>query len=91
MIDWPGQVVLCASQAYWTREVHEAIRAAPMGLKDYWDKLCKQLGDVVELVRGKLTKQARTTLGALVVIDVHARDAVQEMADKGTHIVYSKV
>ncbi|XP_052780138.1 dynein axonemal heavy chain 12-like isoform X1 [Mya arenaria] len=83
VIDWPGQVVLCASQAYWTREVHEAIRFGPGGLKDYHKKLQKQLGDVVELVRGKLTKQARTTLGALVVIDVHARDAVDEMAEKG--------
>ncbi|XP_052285538.1 dynein axonemal heavy chain 12-like isoform X2 [Dreissena polymorpha] len=83
VINWPGQVVLCASQAYWTREVHEAIRAGPGGLKEYHHKLQRQLGDIVELVRGKLTKQARTTLGALVVIDVHARDAVQEMADKG--------
>lgn len=87
VIDWPGQVVLCASQAYWTREVHEAIRAGPGGLKDYYGKLMKQLGDIVELVRGKLTKQARTTLGALVVIDVHARDAVMEMAEKGRKII----
>ena len=89
VIDWPGQVVLCASQAYWTREVHEAIRVGPGGLKDYYGALCKQLGDVVELVRGKLTKQARTTLGALVVIDVHARDAVLEMVEKGRVVFFS--
>lgn len=27
--DWPGQVVLCTSQIYWTLEVHEAVQAGP--------------------------------------------------------------
>lgn len=71
------------SQVYWTQEVHEAIRSGPGGLKDYWEKLQQQLGDIVILVRGKLSKQTRTTLGALVVIDVHARDVVLQMAEKG--------
>ncbi|KAK7101371.1 hypothetical protein V1264_019760 [Littorina saxatilis] len=81
--EWPGQVVLCASQVYWTQEVHEAIRVAENGLINYYDTLNEQLKEVVALVRGKLTKQQRTTLGALVVIDVHARDVVLEMSNKG--------
>ncbi|XP_034168074.2 LOW QUALITY PROTEIN: dynein axonemal heavy chain 12 [Pangasianodon hypophthalmus] len=81
--DWPGQVVLCTSQIYWTLEVHEAIRSGINGLKDYYDQLQNQLNDIVELVRGKLPKQTRTTLGALVTIDVHARDVVMEMIQKG--------
>ena len=75
--------MLCVSQIYWTLEVHEAIRSGPNGLKDFHLKCTKQLEDIVEKVRGKLPKQTRTTLGALVVIDVHARDVVHELVQKG--------
>ncbi|XP_059163826.1 dynein axonemal heavy chain 12-like isoform X1 [Physella acuta] len=80
---WPGQVVLCVSQAFWTREVHEVIPGGPQGLREYYEKQKIQMNELVALVRGKLTKQQRITLGALVTIDVHARDVILEMADKG--------
>ncbi|CAJ1084997.1 dynein heavy chain 12%2C axonemal [Xyrichtys novacula] len=81
--EWPGQVVLCTSQIFWTLEVHEAIRSGTDGLKNYYQQLQSQLNDIVELVRGKLPKQTRITLGALVTIDVHARDVVMELIEKG--------
>ncbi|XP_065670290.1 dynein axonemal heavy chain 12 isoform X3 [Hydra vulgaris] len=81
--EWPGQVVICVSQIYWTLKVHEAIHTGGNSLADYFTKLSEQLEKLVELVRGNLSKQNRITLGALVVIDVHARDVVQDMINQG--------
>ncbi|NXK86097.1 DYH7 protein, partial [Formicarius rufipectus] len=83
VLEWPGQVVLCVSQMYWTSEVHEVLCSGSEGLKGYYGTLQLQLNDIVELVRGKLSKQTRTTLCALVTIDVHARDVIKEMIESG--------
>lgn len=69
------------SQIFWTLEVSEAIAYGQAeGLASYKKKLDSQIAAIVRLVRGKLSIQERITLGALVVIDVHARDTVQTMA-----------
>ncbi|CAG5131228.1 unnamed protein product, partial [Candidula unifasciata] len=80
--EWPGQVVICVGSIFWTQEVHESIGMGSDGLNAYLKVLHDQLGDIVDLVRGKLTTQQRITLGALVVIDVHARDVVHDIALK---------
>nr|CAD7398119.1 unnamed protein product [Timema cristinae] len=78
---WAGQVVLCVAMVFWTAEVHDILdhdNSVP-NLISYHKKLQVQLNDTVALVRGKLSKQTRTTLGALVVLDVHAKDVTEEL------------
>ena len=81
---WPGQIVLNASQVHWTREVEEAFNSGGNdGMKKYAAQLVEQLDDMVFLIRGKLSKMARTSVGALAVVDVHARDVCQKMSETG--------
>jgi len=80
---WPGQIVLNASQVHWTRETEEALNEkGNEGIKEYYAQLVQQLDDMVYLIRGKLSKMARTSVGALAVIDVHARDVMNKMANE---------
>ncbi|GAU94329.1 hypothetical protein RvY_06121 [Ramazzottius varieornatus] len=83
VVKWPGQAVLCVSQTYWTSEVHQAIHSGLPELSKYLQQNTDQISEIVAIVRGKISKQNRTTLGALVVIDVHARDVVYELVQAG--------
>merc|ERR1719191_2623872 len=74
----PGQISLNASQVHWTDEVEEAIKQGHT--QEYFDVCTQQLLQLVARVRTKVTKLERTTIGALVVIDVHAKDTVEGIA-----------
>jgi dynein heavy chain len=47
--------------------------------------LQEQLQDVVMLVQGQLSKQSRITLGALIVLQVHAKDIVEDLVKSRVH------
>ncbi|KAI9190457.1 hypothetical protein H9P43_001891 [Blastocladiella emersonii ATCC 22665] len=87
--DWllqhTGQVVLTASQIMWCAEVSAALTADnPVeALRQFKDTSIANLSQVAAIVRGDLTKLQRAVLGALITIDVHARDILLEMLDNG--------
>lgn len=48
----------------------------------------KQLSNLTRLVRGQLSKLHRKLVSALITIDVHARDIVNDLAVKGISSEY---
>lgn len=77
--DWAAMVVLAVSGIYWSKEVEEAIDKKDV--EGFLSKSTDDLMDLTELVRGKLSSQERETLGALITVDVHARDVVHSLVD----------
>ncbi|KAL8563604.1 Dynein heavy chain 1, axonemal [Nucella lapillus] len=80
VLKWPGQVVIAGCQTYWSSEITEALQNSK--LSERFDILLKQLDDLRELVRTKLTSIERMTLSALIVVEVHARDVVNTMLNE---------
>ncbi|XP_068442262.1 dynein axonemal heavy chain 1 [Clinocottus analis] len=81
VLSWPGQVVIAGCQVYWTAEVSEALDKGDLS-KRLYPQLQKQLGDLVQLVRGRLSKMQRAVLSALIVIEVHAKDVADKLVEQ---------
>jgi dynein heavy chain len=70
-------LILCLFTMFW--QALDANDPTGAALQRCADKTVQQVTDITLLVRGKLTKLARKTLSALVVLDVHSRDVTVEL------------
>ena len=81
---YPAQCVLTVDQIKWTWLCMLAILQVSEGkdqdgIKKFLEFSKKQISKMVDLIRGELTGLQRTLMGALIVLDVHARDVVANM------------
>ncbi|XP_044079595.1 dynein axonemal heavy chain 1 isoform X1 [Siniperca chuatsi] len=81
VLSWPGQVVIAGCQVFWTFEVSDALEQGDLTNRLY-PQLQTQLGDLVQLVRGRLSKMQRAVLSALIVIEVHAKDVAAKLVEQ---------
>jgi dynein heavy chain len=83
-LKWPAQVVLAGSQTFWTKEVAHALETkGTKGLEEYLEVVKQQLVDITKIVSGELSNLDRVKIGALITIDVHARDVVETLIHQG--------
>ena len=64
---------------FWTMQAEEAMKKSGLpGLQQFWDRLSAQLQDTVGVVRTNISKLQHATLEALIVLDMHAKDVIEE-------------
>ncbi|KPA85487.1 putative dynein heavy chain [Leptomonas pyrrhocoris] len=86
VLQWPAQAVIAVAQVYWTHGCEEAL-ATKGTVDDFAKVLDKQLRQLVEVVQSPLTAVQQINMGALITIEVHAKDTVDNMqADKVSNI-----
>jgi dynein heavy chain len=75
-----GMVTLAGSQIWWTWETEDVFRRVRQGnkhgMKEFAAKLTGQLGELTTMVRSDLSKEVRSKVNQLIIIDVHARDII---------------
>ncbi|CAD2215824.1 Dynein heavy chain, N-terminal region 2/Hydrolytic ATP binding site of dynein motor region/AAA domain (dynein-related subfamily), putative [Angomonas deanei] len=78
--DHPAQCIQAVDMIVWTGEVEAAI--ASTSLSEYHSQYQKQILQMVDLVKGSLSKLERSLVCTLIVLDVHNRDIVATLNEQ---------
>lgn len=82
-----GQIVATTAQIMWTAGTEDAIQNMPsygLALDDWLKTNIDQLEVLTAKVRGELSDLKRRAIVALITVDVHARDIVDELNQNKT-------
>lgn len=77
-----GQIVATTAQIMWTSGSEDAINSmssSPFALEDWLKTNIDQIEHLTDLVRGDLSDLKRRAVVALITVDVHARDIIDEL------------
>ncbi|CUG87383.1 dynein heavy chain, putative [Bodo saltans] len=78
VLKWAAQAVIAVSQVYWTSDC-EAELSTKGHVNDFAEKNFTQLMDLVDVVQSPLKPIERINMGALITIEVHAKDTIDNM------------
>ena len=87
-LDWiiegghPGQCVATGAQVMWCKGTEDVLLAANTiegGMQAWEEENVRMVLDLVQKVRGKISRIVRKVLVALITTDVHAKDMIVEM------------
>ena len=89
----PAQSVLTVDQVMWTYKATQAIyeveqETNPNAVDEFHKYCMKQIDDMVGIVRGNLSGDQRTLMGALIVLDVHGRDVIGNLVSSNVKSVF---
>ncbi|CAD2219005.1 dynein heavy chain, axonemal [Angomonas deanei] len=80
VLEWCAQAVIAVAQVYWTQGCEESL-SQNGNVDDFYTLLDKQLFELVDVVQSPLSALQRINMGALITIEVHAKDTISNMSE----------
>ncbi|CCD16812.1 unnamed protein product, partial [Trypanosoma congolense IL3000] len=78
VLQWPAQCVIAVSQIFWTNGCEEDL-SSQCNVEGFFKVLERQLFELVDVVQSPLNMRERINMGALITVEVHAKDTVEAM------------
>lgn len=83
MMQYQGMMVLAAIQVWWTWEVEDVFNNVKKGeklaMRIFAKKMHQQIDELVTRITQPMKKNDRKKINTVLIIDVHARDIVDNL------------